>query len=154
MRRPGKPGPGCAICRRNLRFSTGRFVMAVDPDIGILVVDDFGTMVRIVQGLLQQVGFTNVEHVGDGATALERLRAKTFSVVISDWRMSPMSGLELLRRMRQDPALQPVRFVLITADANPQLPETTQKLGADGFLMKPFTADALRQTIERAFSHR
>ena len=65
-----------------------------------------------------------------------------------------MSGLELLRRMRQDAALQPVRFILITADANPQLPQTTQKLGADGFLMKPFTADTLRRTIEQAFSRR
>ena len=128
--------------------------MAVDPDINILVVDDFGTMVRIVQGLLQQAGFRNIEHVGDGATALERLRSKAFSVVISDWRMSPMSGLELLRRMRQDAALQPVRFILITADANPQLPQIMQKLGADGFLMMPLTAEELRQTIERALSQR
>ena len=128
--------------------------MAVDPDINILVVDDFGTMVRIVQGLLQQAGFRNIEHVADGASALERLRSKTFSVVISDWRMSPMSGLELLRRMRQDPALQPVRFILITADANPQLPQTMQKLGADGFLMKPSPPTHSEQTIEQALSQR
>ena len=128
--------------------------MAVDPDINILVVDDFGTMVRIVQGLLQQAGFRNIEHVADGASALERLRSKAFSVVISDWRMSPMSGLELLRRMRQDAALQPVRFILITADANPQLPQTMQKLGADGFLIMPLTADTLKQTIEQALSQR
>jgi two-component system chemotaxis response regulator CheY len=69
--------------------------MGVDPAIGILIVDDFATMSRIIQSLLERSGFTNIEQVHDGQSALDRLKTKNFSLVISDWHMAPMSGLEL-----------------------------------------------------------
>ena len=79
--------------------------MAVDKSTPILVVDDYKTMVRIVRNLLNQLGFANVDDASDGASALAKLRAKRFGLVISDWAMEPMSGLELLQAMRADPDL-------------------------------------------------
>ena len=80
--------------------------MAVDKSTPILVVDDYKTMVRIVRNLLNQLGFANVDDASDGASALAKLRAKRFGLVISDWAMEPMSGLELLQAMRADPDLK------------------------------------------------
>jgi two-component system chemotaxis response regulator CheY len=77
----------------------------VDPAIAILVVDDSATTSQIIQSLVEQAGFSNVGCVPDGQSALERLRAENISLVIADWRISPMSGLELLRRIRQDAAM-------------------------------------------------
>jgi two-component system chemotaxis response regulator CheY len=143
----------------NQRRAKGVFVKAgnrearmVDPAIVVLVVDESAAASRIIVSLVEQAGFSNVGHVPDGQSALERLRAGNISLVLADWRMSPMSGLELLRRIRQDAAMKAVRFVLMTASAHPQLPETVQSLGANGFLRKPCTAEALRQTIEQAFA--
>jgi two-component system chemotaxis response regulator CheY len=143
----------------NQRRAKGVFVKAgnrearmVDPAIVVLVVDESAAASRIIVSLVEQAGFSNVGHVPDGQSALERLRAGNISLVLADWRMSPMSGLELLRRIRQDAAMKAVRFVLMTASAHPQLPETVQSLGANGFLQMPCTAEALRQTIEQAFA--
>ena len=77
--------------------------MAVDKSTPILVVDDYKTMVRIVRNLLNQLGFDSVDDANDGASALAKLRAKSFGLVISDWAMEPMSGLDLLQAMRADP---------------------------------------------------
>src|SRR5207237_2453959 len=79
-----------------------RRTMSLDPSMAVLVVDDFATMSRIIQTLLQQIGITQVEHARDGHSALKALRQKNFSLVISDWNMTPMSGLELLEHIRRD----------------------------------------------------
>jgi two-component system, chemotaxis family, chemotaxis protein CheY len=126
--------------------------MPVDRSIAVLVVDDFATMCRIIQTLLNKIGFANVEHVRDGNSALERLRSKEFHLIIADWRMEPMSGLQLLHLIRQDGKLQNARFILTSADANPQLADTVETLGAHGFLRKPFAAETLNAAIERAFN--
>jgi two-component system, chemotaxis family, chemotaxis protein CheY len=123
--------------------------MPIDCALRVLVVDDSRTTTGIICSLLEQVGVANVERAGDGETALEKLRGGSFSLVISDWKMAPMGGLELLRRIRQEPALQSVRFIMMSADPNPQLPQTMRSVGAVGFLLKPFTADQLRDLIEQ-----
>jgi two-component system chemotaxis response regulator CheY len=122
----------------------------ISQDTPILVVDDSATMSMLIRSLLREIGLTNTAVVQDGAAALELLRGQRFALVIADWKMQPMSGLELLRRIRLDPATRSVRFLLITADAHPQLPATAGKLGADAFLLKPFTAEILRCAIEEA----
>jgi two-component system chemotaxis response regulator CheY len=125
--------------------------MAVDRSISILIVDDFSSLSRIIRSLLERSGFKDIEQVSNGAAALERLKLKPFSVIICDWHMAPMTGFELLSQVRKDRTLDDVRFLIITADANAQIPAVARAMGADGFLMKPFTDEALDDAIEQAF---
>jgi two-component system, chemotaxis family, chemotaxis protein CheY len=121
--------------------------MAVDKSTPILVVDDYQTMIRIVRNLLHQLGFDNVDAASDGAAALAKLRQGTFGLVISDWMMEPMSGLELLRQVRADPKLQALPFIMITAENRKERVAKAEQAGADGFIVKPFNAQALSDRI-------
>ena len=121
--------------------------MAVDKSTPILVVDDYRTMVRIVRNLLQQLGFDNVDDASDGASALVKLRERTFGLVISDWMMEPMSGLELLEQIRADPKLRALPFIMITAENRKDRVARAEQAGADGFIVKPFSAEALSDRI-------
>ena len=123
--------------------------MAVDKSTPILVVDDYKTMVRIVRNLLQQLGFHNVDDASDGASALAKLRAKRFGLVISDWAMEPMSGLDLLQAMRADPDLKTLPFIMITAENRQERVARAEQAGADGYIVKPFSAEALSERIAR-----
>jgi two-component system chemotaxis response regulator CheY len=123
--------------------------MAVDKSTPILVVDDYKTMVRIVRNLLNQLGFDNVDDASDGASALAKLRAKRFGLVISDWAMEPMSGLELLQAMRVDPDLKALPFIMITAENRQERVAKATQAGADGYIVKPFNAEALSERIGR-----
>jgi two-component system, chemotaxis family, chemotaxis protein CheY len=84
--------------------------------------------------------------------ALERLKTKSFALVISNWHMTPMSGLKLLQQIRRDADLKNVRFVLVTADGSFQNSAAVQRLGVDGSLIKPFSSDTLTKTIEQALA--
>lgn len=119
--------------------------MAVDKTTPILVVDDYGRMVRIVRNLLHQLGFDNIDDASDGAGALTKLRAKTYGLVISDWMMEPMSGIELLEEVRADPRLQALPFIMITAERRAE--QVAERAGADAFIVKPFDAEVLRDKI-------
>jgi two-component system, chemotaxis family, chemotaxis protein CheY len=121
--------------------------MAVDKSTPILVVDDYQTMIRIVRNLLHELGFENVDDAADGAAALAKLRQRAFGLVISDWMMEPMSGLELLRQVRADPKLQALPFIMITAENRKERVAQAQQAGADGFIVKPFNAEALSARI-------
>jgi two-component system chemotaxis response regulator CheY len=121
--------------------------MAVDKSAPILVVDDYQTMVRIVRNLLQQLGFDNVEDASDGSSALVKLRQKPFALVISDWMMEPMSGLELLREVRADPGLRALPFIMVTAENRKDRIAKARQAGADGYIVKPFNAEALSERI-------
>ena len=123
--------------------------MAVDKSTPILVVDDYKTMVRIVRNLLQQLGFDNIDDASDGASALAKLRAQRFGLVISDWAMEPMSGLELLQAMRADPDLKTLPFIMITAENRKERVAKAEQAGADGYIVKPFSAEALSERIAR-----
>ena len=123
--------------------------MAVDKSTPILVVDDYKTMVRIVRNLLHQLGFDNVDDANDGASALVKLREKRFGLVISDWAMEPMSGLELLQAMRADPELEALPFIMITAENRRDRVAMAEQAGADGYIVKPFNAEALSDRITR-----
>ncbi|HEX2479059.1 MAG TPA: response regulator [Geminicoccaceae bacterium] len=123
--------------------------MAVDRRTPILVVDDYKTMVRIVRNLLHQLGFEDVDEANDGASALAKLRARRFGLVISDWAMEPMDGLELLRQVRADPQLKTLRFIMITAENRTERVAKAKQAGANGYIVKPFTAETLSDRITR-----
>jgi two-component system, chemotaxis family, chemotaxis protein CheY len=123
--------------------------MAVDRRTPILVVDDYKTMVRIVRNLLHQLGFEDVDEANDGASALAKLRARRFGLVISDWAMEPMDGLELLRQVRADPQLRTLPFIMITAENRTERVAKAEQAGANGYIVKPFTAETLSDRITR-----
>jgi two-component system, chemotaxis family, chemotaxis protein CheY len=121
--------------------------MAVDKSTPILVVDDYRTMIRILRNLLHQLGFEDVDDASDGASALAKLRARRFGLVISDWMMEPMSGIELLRQVRADPKLQALPFIMITPENRKDRVAEAERAGADAYVVKPFNAEVLSERI-------
>lgn len=121
--------------------------MAVDLKKPVLVVDDYKTMVRIVRGLLANLGFEDVREAGDGLAALDLMRREKFGLVISDWNMEPITGLELLKRVRADAALKATPFIMITAEAKGGNAAAARAAGADNYIVKPFNAGILRERI-------
>ncbi len=118
--------------------------MAVDKDMSILIVDDYNTMLRIIKNLLRQLGFNNVEEATDGSAALEKLRSNGFGLVISDWNMEPMTGLQLLREVRADEDLQQTPFIMITAESKTENVIAAKEAGVNNYIVKPFNAETLR----------
>jgi two-component system chemotaxis response regulator CheY len=113
-----------------------------------LVVDDYATMRRIIANLLNEIGFKDVEEAADGASALAKLRERSYGLVISDWNMAPMTGLDLLREVRADPALKKLPFVMVTAEGKAEKVVAAKEAGVSNYLIKPFTAATLRRKIE------
>ena len=121
--------------------------MSADATMPILIVDDYNTMVRILRNLLRQLGFTNIDEASDGGAALAKLQAKHYALVISDTDMAPMSGVELLRRVRADERTKATPFVLVANDAK-EGAEAEGREGATGYIVKPFSALSLRSKLE------
>ena len=103
--------------------------MAVDKNMPILVVDDYNTMLRILENLLKQLGFHNVDQATDGAEALQKLNATNFDFIISDWNMEPMTGIELLRKVRTSDNLKHIPFIMITAESKTENVIAAQQAG-------------------------
>lgn len=122
--------------------------MALDLGTPILVVDDHHTMVRIIRNLLKQLGFDDVDEAGDGTAALERLRQRRYGLVISDWNMEPMTGFELLQRVRADGELKATSFIMVTAESRTENVVAAKKAGVNNYIVKPFNAQILRSKIE------
>ena len=116
----------------------------VDRHIRILVVDDYPSMVDMLQDLLSELGFENVDKAANGREALEKLRAERFGLVISDWKMAPVDGLALLQEVRSDPELRALPFLMIAAEARADRVVAARDAGVSGFMAKPFT----RATLE------
>lgn len=114
----------------------------------VLVADDYNTMRRIIRNLLEQLGFTDIHEAEDGAAALTKLRSRNFGLVISDWNMAPMSGLELLKEVRADVKLKGLPFVLVTAEAKPENVMAAKAAGVNQYIVKPFTAETLAKKLE------
>jgi two-component system chemotaxis response regulator CheY len=127
--------------------------MAVDKTMNVLIVDDYKTMLRIIRNLLKQIDFNNVEEASDGADALAKLRAGNFGLVISDWNMLPMSGLELLQEVRQDSRLKSLPFIMITAESKTENVVAAKQAGVSNYIVKPFNAETLRDKIEKVLAH-
>lgn len=117
----------------------------------ILVVDDFPTMRRIIKNLLKDLGFENVDEAEDGAMALEKLRNGNFEFVVSDWNMPNMDGLEMLKAIRADPALSKMPVLMVTAEAKKENIIAAAQAGANGYVVKPFTAATLEEKLNKIF---
>lgn len=122
--------------------------MALDPSMPILVVDDYQTMVRIIRNLLKQLGFENVDDAADGSAAIAKMREKTYGLVISDWNMEPMTGFELLRRVREDETIASTPFIIVTAESRTENVVAAKRAGVDNYIVKPFNAQTLKSKIE------
>ncbi|WP_035384093.1 chemotaxis response regulator CheY [Ferriphaselus sp. R-1] len=123
----------------------------VDSNMRFLVVDDFSTMRRIVRNLLKELGFTNVQEAEDGVDALNKLRASGFDFVVSDWNMPNMTGIDLLKNIRQDPALKHLPVLMVTAEAKRENIIEAAQAGASGYVVKPFTAATLDEKLKKIF---
>ena len=126
--------------------------MALDPSMPVLVVDDYGTMIRIVRSLLRQLGFGDVDDAPDGAAALAKMRAKRYGLVISDWNMEPMTGFDLLRQVRTDPQLGDTPFIMLTAESATENVIAARKAGVNNYIVKPFNAQTLKSKLEAVFA--
>ena len=114
----------------------------------VLVVDDYNTMRRILRNLLSQIGFTKIEEAEDGSTGLRKMREKAYGLVISDWNMAPMSGLDFLKEVRADGTLKAVPFIMITAESKTENVVAAKAAGVSNYIVKPFNADTLKRKIE------
>ena len=121
--------------------------MAVEKNMPVLVVDDYKTMLRIIRNLLNQLSFTNVHEATDGTAALAKLREKKFGLVISDWNMEPMTGLQLLREVRADEKLKETPFIMITAESKTENVIAAKEAGVSNYIVKPFNAETLKSKI-------
>jgi two-component system chemotaxis response regulator CheY len=122
-----------------------------DSSLRFLVVDDFSTMRRIVRNLLKELGYTNAEEAEDGAVALNRLKTEKFDFVVSDWNMPNMTGIELLKSIRAEPALKSLPVLMITAEARKENIIEAAQAGANGYIVKPFTAATLDEKLAKIF---
>jgi two-component system chemotaxis response regulator CheY len=120
----------------------------VNFDMRILVVDDYATMQKIERNLLKQIGFGNVDTANDGSQALQMLRLQHYDLILSDWNMEPMTGLMLLREVRNDPALKHIPFIMVTAETKQENVIAAREAGVSNYIIKPFTADTLKKKLQ------
>ena len=113
----------------------------------ILVVDDFPSMRRILRNLLNKIGISEVEKAENGAEAYEKLRNSKFDLVIADWNMEPVTGLELIQRVRNDARVAGTPFIMVTAESKTENVIEAKKAGVNNYIVKPFTADVLKAKI-------
>ena len=121
--------------------------MAVDLNMPVLIVDDYKTMLRIIRNLLKQIGFNNVDEATDGKAALEKMQQRKYGLVISDWNMEPMTGLELLKEVRADEGLRPTPFIMITAESKTENVVAAKEAGVNNYIVKPFNAATLKTKL-------
>lgn len=121
--------------------------MAVDKNMKILLVDDFKTMLKLTASLLQQMGFRNIDEATDGTMALQKLKDHKYDLVLSDWNMEPMTGLDLLKAIRADSGLKHIPVVLITAESKPENIIAAKQAGVNNYIVKPFNADTLKDKL-------
>ena len=123
----------------------------MDKSMKILIVDDFSTMRKIERKILNELGFENVAEADDGSTALPLLENGDFDFVITDWYMQDMQGYDLLVAIRQNPKLSRIPVMMVTAKVEQEELVKAAKVGLNGFIVKPFTAEALQAKMQRIF---
>lgn len=123
-----------------------------DPDMPILVVDDYATMVKIMRNLLKQIGYANVDTAACGADALQLTQARAYGLIISDWNMSPMSGFDLLREIRATGPNQRTPFLMVTAESKTENVIAARRAGVSGYIVKPFNAAILSSRIDQVMA--
>ncbi len=123
--------------------------MSYDMNMNVLVVDDYQTMVRIIKNLLKQIGFSNVDEAADGKEAFDKIQSKEYGLIISDWNMEPMTGLELLKEVRgAQAAFSNVPFIMVTAESKTENVIIAKQAGVNNYIVKPFNAETLKSKID------
>ncbi|MBQ9405531.1 MAG: chemotaxis response regulator CheY [Desulfovibrio sp.] len=125
--------------------------MPYNPNMRVLVVDDFATMRRIVRNILRQLGFQNVVEADDGAAAWDLLNREKIDFIVSDWNMPQMTGIELLRKVRASEQFASIPFLMVTAEAQQENIIEAVQAKVSNYIVKPFTADTLKQKIDKIF---
>ena len=125
----------------------------VNPEMKVLVVDDFPTMRRIIRNLLRQLGFQNIAEAEDGTHALSLIKEEPVDLVVTDWNMPKMSGIELLKAIRQDAEHKSLPVLMVTAEADKSSIIQAIQAGVNNYIVKPFTAEVLKEKIEKIFAN-
>ena len=123
----------------------------MDLGMKVLVVDDFATMRRIVKNVLKETGFTDISEADNGKTALTKLKNEKYELILCDWNMPEMPGIELLNAVRSDDELKSIPFVMVTAEAKKENIVEAVKAGVSNYVVKPFTAETIGQKLEKVF---
>ena len=123
----------------------------MDKNMKILVVDDFSTMRRIIKNLLRDLGFNNTAEADDGLTALPMLQAGGFDLLITDWNMPGMQGIDLLKKVRADAKLSQMPVLMVTAEQKKEQIVEAAQAGVNGYIVKPFTAQTLKEKLDKIF---
>jgi len=126
----------------------------MSSDLRFLVVDDFSTMRRIIKNFLNDLGYANVQEADDGNTALPILKGGKIDFLITDWNMPGMPGLDLLKAVRADPALAKLPVLLLTAEAKREQIVEAAQAGVNGYVIKPFTAQILKEKLDKILQTR
>ena len=121
--------------------------MSFNKNMRVMIVDDYTTMLRILSNLLRQLEITNVEEANDGETAFAAMQRNVPDLIISDWNMVPMTGLDLLRKVRADARLRHIPFIMVTAESKTENVIAAKKSGVSNYIVKPFNAETLRAKI-------
>ena len=122
--------------------------MAVDLNMNVLIVDDYNTMLRIVKNLLKQLGFSNIDEAMDGAEAFEKVKQKNYGLIISDWNMEPMTGLDFLKAVRgSGENYKDTPFIMVTAESKTENVVLAKQAGVNNYIVKPFNAETLKAKI-------
>jgi len=124
----------------------------MDTSIKVLVVDDFATMRRIVKGVLKQLGFNNIVEAEDGSIALDTLKKEEIGLIISDWNMPNMTGLDLLKAVRGDNGLKGIPFIMVTAEGLKENVLEAVKVGVTNYIVKPFTPESFSEKVQAALN--
>jgi len=123
----------------------------MDLNMSILIVDDFATMRRILKNILRQIGFSNIMEADDGKSALKALKKDKFDMILSDWNMPEMSGLELLKAVKADDELKDIPYIMVTAEAQKDNIVEAVKAGVNSYVVKPFTAETVSEKLKQLF---
>ena len=123
----------------------------IDPKIKILVVDDFSTMRRIIKNILKQLGYSDIDEAEDGSQALSMLKSGKYGFVVSDWNMPNMDGLDLLKAVRAESSIKDIKFLMVTAEAQTENVMQAVQAGVSNYIVKPFTAETLKEKIDKIF---
>ena len=123
----------------------------MDLNMKVMIVDDFATMRRILRNILKQIGFKNIIEADDGKHALKELKKEKVDLIMCDWNMPEMPGIELLKNVRSDDELKNIPFVMVTAEAQKDNILEAVKSGVSNYVVKPFTAETITEKLNKVF---
>ena len=122
--------------------------MPVDKTMPILIIDDYNTMLKIVRGLLNQLGFTNIDEATDGSMAWNMMQEKPYKLLLCDWNMEPMNGLDLLKQIRASDKFKTMPFIMVTAETKAENILIAKQAGVNNYIVKPFNLATLKMKMQ------